>query len=330
MIAFELAADRTATSRSRYARVAASVLFLVGQLHANSLMSAELILEDKAIYASDDRHEVFEARQWLRSVARSVGAIVDSEKVSRSTSGQWQLSLEQTGRDKGWCETERFIDQPTAASCTGFLVSPARLATSAHCIQPSDDPGAPGLSCADVSVVFGYALDKAGELSREFSEEQVYRCQRVLAGANDPAGSDWRVVELDRDVTGIDVLTVYDGNAVSLTWELAIVGHPNGLPAKIGDNASVVDDSARGYFVTDLDSYVGNSGSPVFTKHEGHPVVVGLLSRGADDFEATRIGQQECQRSRQCTAESCGGEHVTPASVLQEYASHTFQSVAGQ
>lgn len=297
---------------------------------SSTSIANDLIIEDKAIYASDDRREVFESGKWLRKVARSVGAIVDSRKVSRSSTGLWQLVHGATGRDQGWCDTERFIDQPTAASCTGFLVSPSHLATSAHCVQPAEDPGAPGLACANMSVVFGYALDKTGKLNSEFQNEQVYRCHSVLAGENDPVGSDWRVVELDRDVNGIDALTVYEGVSVSQNWKLSIIGHPNGLPAKIGANASVVDASTEGYFVTDLDSYAGNSGSPVITLHDGQAVVVGLLSRGAPDFEQIRVGQQECQQSRSCTAESCGGEHVTPARVLQEYALHTLQSISAQ
>jgi V8-like Glu-specific endopeptidase len=292
-----------------------------------SSYSTDLIVEDKAIYALDGRYEVIETPALLRQVAHSVGAIVVSRNLSQTDADRWVLSLGSTGRDKGWCETERFIDQPTAASCTGFLLSPDRFATSAHCVQPLDDPGAPGLACPNVSVVFGYALDETGQVTTEFSNNQVYRCETVLAGESDPTGSDWRVLELDREVQHIDALTVYQGEAISSAWELAIIGHPNGLPAKVGMDARVLDASPGSYFVTDIDSYVGNSGSPVFTEHQGQPVVVGLLSRGADDFEQVSNGAESCLQSRQCTVESCGGEHVTPAHVLEDFASSTVRDI---
>lgn len=304
------------------------LLFLTSWLFCGSSIATEWIIQDKAVYGSDDRYEVHEAGQLLQHVALSVGAIMHSRNVEQTSEGIWTLVPNITGRDKDWCETERFIDQPTAASCTGFLVSPSRLATSAHCVQPANDPGAPGLSCKDMSVVFGYALDEAGEVNNEFAHDRVYRCKNVVAGENNPTGSDWRVIELDRRVAGVDVLTVYRGEQVSLSWQLAIIGHPNGLPAKIGDNAKVVDADSASYFVTDLDSYVGNSGSPVFVEHDGQAVVVGLLSRGADDFEQASIGLDSCQQSRRCTTDSCGGEHVTPANVLREFASRTLGSIS--
>lgn len=285
------------------------------------------LLDDKALYGKDDRYELVEASETIKAAAGSVGALVARTSLLELGQDKWELQSSQTGRTQGWCENERFIDQPNAASCTGFLVAADQIATSAHCVQPADDPGAPGLSCANLSVVFGYALSDSGQVLDQFSHDSVFHCKRVLAGENDPTGSDWRVFELERAAQHIRRLTVYKGVEIQRHWPLSIVGYPNGLPAKYGNNANIVDTSPEGYFVTDIDSYVGNSGSPVFVETDTDAIVVGLLSRGAADYLETSRGSESCLQSRQCTSDTCGGEHVTPSSVLARYAEKTLDNI---
>lgn len=297
---------------------------------ASERLASELLLDDKAIYHTDDRFEIVNASDKMQGVARSVGALVSRTSLVNVSASRWELTLNQTGRQKGWCPSERFIDQPTAASCTGFLVAPDQLATSAHCVQPENDPYAPGLSCANLSIVFGYAMSDEGRVLNQFERDSIYHCERVLAGENDPVGSDWRIIELDREAQNINTLTVYKGAAVSTHWPLSIIGYPNGLPVKYGRNARVVDASQTGYFVTDIDSYVGNSGSPVFVETDSEVIVVGVLSRGAEDYIEVNQGLDSCLQSRQCTTDTCGGEHVTPARVLEEFAVNTLDKLVVQ
>jgi len=288
----------------------------------------ELVLEDKALYKTDDRYELATASKKMQSAAQSVGALVNRSSLVGLENNQWRLMMNQTGREQGWCPSERFVDQPTAASCTGFLVAPDQLATSAHCVQPMNDPGAPGLACEDLSIVFGFSISPAGQVNSLFKQESVYHCKHVLAGEDNPTGSDWRVIQLDRQAQNIDTLTVYKGSDVSEQWSLSMVGHPAGLPAKYGDNAKVIDASPQGYFVTDMDAYVGNSGSPVFVESNDEAVVVGLLSRGAEDYIQINQGLNSCLQSRQCGPGECGGEHVTPARVLEEYAINAVDTLS--
>jgi len=59
------------------------------------------------------------------------------------------------------------------------------------------------------------------------------------------------------------------------------------------------------WFTADLDTYGGNSGSPVFNArtHE----VDGILVRGEMDFEF----HSGCQKSKRCGKNDCRGEEVT-------------------
>ena len=59
-------------------------------------------------------------------------------------------------------------------------------------------------------------------------------------------------------------------------------GHPSGLPRKITANASVTDNESRTRFTTNLDSFGGNSGSPIFASPSN--LLIGILVEGRPDY----------------------------------------------
>ena len=83
------------------------------------------------------------------------------------------------------------------------------------------------------------------------------------------------------------------------------MGHPSGLPLKFANGAQVKDTSNASYFVANLDTYGGNSGSPVFNEDDG--TVEGILVRGDTDF----VRDNGCFISNVCPTTGCRGEDVT-------------------
>jgi hypothetical protein len=74
---------------------------------------------------------------------------------------------------------------------------------------------------------------------------------------------------------------------------------------KVAAGAAVRDNTPSAFFVANLDTYGGNSGSPVFNSvtHE----VEGILVRGEADF----VQQGNCRVSLVCPSTGCRGEDVT-------------------
>ena len=112
------------------------------------------------------------------------------------------------------------------------------------------------------------------------------------------------VVGFDRRVAGRTPLRVSsrkiaDGRAVF------VIGHPSGLPAKYAGGAHVRDNRRRAYFTANLDTYGGNSGSPVFDRRT--KTVEGILASGEQDF----VKRGDCQVSLVCPDGGCQGEAVT-------------------
>ncbi|HZO10808.1 MAG TPA: hypothetical protein VFB48_01705, partial [Nitrososphaeraceae archaeon] len=92
------------------------------------------------------------------------------------------------------------------------------------------------------------------------------------------------------------------------TARVHVIGHPVGLPLKYAAGAQVRDNQSDLYIVCNLDTYGGNSGSPVI--NDDDPLEIeGILVRGDTDFN--QVGN--CQRSNVCPNTGCRGEDVTRA-----------------
>ena len=118
-------------------------------------------------------------------------------------------------------------------------------------------------------------------------------------------GADWALIRLDRKVTGHEPLKYDTSDSVKNGDPLVVIGHPAGLPTKVAGGATVRDASPKGYFVANLDTYGGNSGSAVFNAKTG--VIVGILVRGENDY----VYKDGCSVSNVCPSTGCRGEDVT-------------------
>ena len=80
------------------------------------------------------------------------------------------------------------------------------------------------------------------------------------------------------------------------------------------DWSSVRKNSKGPYFITNLDSFEGNSGAPVFSERD--QFVEGILVGGEDDFFWD--SKKDCYRVKRCSEKRCQGESVTKITALKE------------
>lgn len=272
----------------------------------------------KPIYGSDDRIEVREADISMCNVATSVAAIFPKTALEPLQNDKWLLDSGTSLRSKNWCETERFVNQNSGAKCTAFLISSEKIVTAGHCINDVADPYGPGLNCHEAVFVFDHKLDRYENLPRTINKNQIYQCSAVVDGTSSMTSIDWRVIELDRE-TRRQALPVFTGILQpELANPLDIVGHPLGLPMKVARNGQVKSTNSKGFFIADIDSYEGNSGSPVLSEINGRLAVVGVLSSG--DIDSDEDTAAQCQYSRRCSSNECTGERATLSSVFSQWA----------
>jgi V8-like Glu-specific endopeptidase len=251
------------------------------------------------IYGEDNRKDVFESTDSaLVELSKSTAAMISSERL-KSINGDVVISA-QTLESRGICAKERFSKQISAANCSGFLVAPNILVTAGHCIKSEYD-------CATYKWVFDFKVDHSDQGEVQVPKTSIYSCKKIISRSLDQMSKDdYAVIELDKKVLDRRPLAFRKSGKISKGTPLAVIGHPTGLPTKIADGAKVRSLSTK-FFVANLDTYGGNSGSAVFNTQTSE--VEGILVRGENDYVPD--SQLGCQVSNVCANESCRGEDVT-------------------
>ena len=266
----------------------------------------------KSIYGTDDRVEFYDASAGYKTLSDSVVSLWKTDKVT-ANGAAFDLVTRNFGDAYGLCPAERFRDQTLGAFCSGSLVGADLVMTAGHCVTSEAD-------CKNIKMVFGYKVAAAGAApTTSIPASEVYTCAGVVTRfkggtginpAGQSAGSDYALVRLDRKVTGHKPLAINRGS-IAKGAKIFVIGHPVGLPLKVAASATVRDAANAGYFTTDLDTFGGNSGSPVFNVKTNK--IEGILVRGDTDFVKSPEG---C--TTMATYEETGGrgEDVTKISEL--------------
>ena len=264
--------------------------------------------QNRVVYDQDNREDLFLVDSYeLKMLAASTAIMVRKRSVRQTSNSTFELLTEQSGVRSRLCRSERFYSQPSVAGCTGFLIAKDLIATAGHCIQ--DD------KCGIVSWIFDFKMLTADIAKREFTAESVYHCKKVVESVK-VGDLDYAVVRLDRSVNGREPLTIRRDGLIEKDEQVFIIGHPLGLPIKISKDAYVRDvDPNKVYFTTNLDSFAGNSGSPVFNAITYE--VEGILVRGATDFEWD--SENGCRKVKVCRGSECRGEDVTMGRHIVEF-----------
>jgi len=292
----------TPARRSRFPRSTLALLALAAA-GASGCADHETAGSSSApvVYGEDDREDVyaFADQAWAAQANGFSAALMSLSSLDLSDPTDVGLPPG-TLEDAGICPDERFADQMAAGFCSATLIAPDLILTAGHCISESD--------CADSAFVFDYSMTDEATL-QTITADDVYSCQEVLV--NLVSDSDYAVVRLDREVAGRTPATVnVSGAALPAAQPLVVNGYPSGLPLKIDDGANVRDPRAAtlDYFVANLDTFGGNSGSGVFDNASKQ--LVGILVRGEQDYVNDPAG---CARVNVCPNDGCSGEDSTYA-----------------
>jgi integrin beta 3 len=191
-----------------------------------------------------------------------------------------QLRVKTYGKLYDLYHNQPFYNQPAAAGsvCTGVLVAPKIVLTADHFVHQ--------YNVRDLAFVFGYEMADSVSPVICFPREKIYRGVKVLERMNDTrgpnaTGSDWVLVELDREVEGQEI-AVFSQKKVFYEQPVYLIGFPCGIPAKYAPGV-VIGNSEKAYFMAQMDVYSGNSGSPVFCA-ETHEIVGMLVQSDPQDF----------------------------------------------
>lgn len=282
------------------------VLFFLSLLS----LSAHANIQDKAIYGEDNRLEIFQVGDPLIVEAtKSVAAQIFNLSIEETEANKFLYSYigygekyEAPGMTK-LCKNEKFLNQPSGANCTGFLIAEDKLLTAGHCVSFDSD-------CEEFYWVFDLKYQNRNQLKKnefKFSSDQLVRCTKVEKRAhNGMEGIDYAIVTLDRKIKNRPVLKLRESGKVVKDDRFAVIGFPGGIPMKVSGEASFRQDIDADIFSIESDTFRGNSGSPVLNQKTG--LVEGILVRGDSDYNENK--KEDCRAINKVKPGKGRGEDV--------------------
>ncbi|MCB0413065.1 MAG: trypsin-like peptidase domain-containing protein [Bdellovibrionales bacterium] len=272
---------------------------------------AESPIQSDVIYGEDNRKDLYEIEdQQILNLVQSTVALVRTRDLTAVSEDKFSINLKPYGESKNLCEDEAFYNQPLGPYCSGFLVAPNKIMTAGHCIRTESN-------CQGVSFVFGFNYDHPNKDLQEVSKNEVYFCKKLIHSVVNGTGHDFAVVELDREVADHAPLSIRQEGEIQKDTPVFVAGHPVGLPLKVAGGAQVREVKQE-FFVANLDTFGGNSGSAVFNAKNGQ--IEGILVRGETDFVfKTKSDGTKCRASNFCTDSGCRGEDVTKITEALDY-----------
>jgi V8-like Glu-specific endopeptidase len=273
-------------------------------------LTGPVLATDKGVYGEDDRRDVFHVENdaSMRRMARSTAAIVDVRDIRVRDEGKFRLVSETHGEQMQLCHDEAFVDQPSAAYCSSFLVAKDLVVSAGHCFMEPD-------ACESAAFVFDFAYNQESDQPELLNHDQIYTCKAILAVNTDQdSGLDYAIVRLDRPALDREPLVLNQSDNIKTGDDVTVIGNPSGLPTKIAAGAKVRQTSDPISFTTNLDTFQGNSGSAVFNTETKK--VEGILVRGDIDYEFDELS--ECRRVKRCADDGCDGEAATRVSAFYD------------
>ena len=231
-----------------------------------------------AIYGKDDRAFVAESSsQIIKNLSNSIAMVTSVENIQMSEFSSTLLGNILTDKDgANICESELFGNHKGIKSCTGFLIAEDLLATAGHCVIDEED-------CRNKVIAFNILATQENDLGFEIKNEDIYNCKEIISRKKDVEKLiDYTIIRLDRKVSGRIPLKLSQKNKVKSSDSLFMIGHPLGLPLIKTTNSFIVENNHPHVFKSTIDSFFGNSGSPVFNSKTQE--VEGMLISGQDDF----------------------------------------------
>jgi V8-like Glu-specific endopeptidase len=246
----------------------------------------------------------------LLEMGRATAGMVELGKHVKKKNDGSMVPMKELGtlmEKRELCAGENFENEYVLPVCSGFLVGPDLLVTAGHCVDRED--------YKDKVWLFGYDSSFAFDPNPTFSPDHVYFTKEVvLWEKNTYSHKDYALVRLDRKVLGVKPFKIRTTGKAEKGTLLAIIGHPSGLTTKISSGgAKILDASEENRLKTNVDSFAGNSGSPVINIKTGK--VEGILVSGAEDYVSGDNEDDFCEKVN-ARDEKEGEEYITRISLV--------------
>lgn len=287
---------------------------------AKSELEADTTGDEAVVYGKDSRLEAhYIPSAMVQSLSRLSVALVNQRFLHPLSDRITEVTGDSLQENENLCKNEKFLEQRSSAFCSGILVDASHVLTAGHCVYSETD-------CANTRFVFGFEYHLGASNNYKIENNNIYSCKKIVAAVKNAEslngketnakGLDFAIVELDRPVPTLFQVTINIEDNLKLGEGVFTIGYPVGVPKKFADGRVSANETNSTYFFASLDTYGGNSGSPVF---DASGVLQGILVSGEDDF--VNAPGKNCRVSHKCLNGNCAGEEVLKISKIRKYLS---------
>lgn len=262
----------------------------------------------KSIYGKDNRKNIYEEGidSLTKVMALKVACLIKSSSLKNRGDGTFEIISEgRLGNLLGLCESEMFTNEPVASFCSGFAISRNLFATAGHCLDDEN--------LNEIRIIYGFRMIDKNIPNLIIPASDIYEPTRIVKRKLDKNTlEDFTIVEVNKEFPDHKIVQIRKNDKVKIGEELFVIGYPSGIPLKIAADSKVLKNDNNFFFVTNTDTFGGNSGSPVFNKNNN--TVEGILVRGHDDYMLVKISN--CSVTVKCPQSigNCTGESVSRTS----------------
>ena len=288
-------------------------LLIFSKLASASLLPS--LNSTEAIYGSDDRTFVDQhSSPKVNELSKSIGIVVTKDLIQKKIFNSIIKADLLTDVDGlNLCADEKFANHHSVNSCTGFLIGDDLVASAGHCFKDAGD-------CLNKVIAFDVRAGNEVSAGYSLSKQNFYACKEIVGQASDgDTGIDYAVIRLTKKVSGRLPLKLRKSGVLSnIRDQVFMIGHPLGLPLVATKPALINDNSDSHFFKATLDSFEGNSGSPVFNAKTFE--VEGILVRGEEDFlqdQSLKCYRNQTYDQGSVQSPTLRGEGVTRISEIQ-------------
>ena len=251
----------------------------------------------QAIYGKDEREFITKSSvKKFKDLGSSVALIISKDSVTNKWMNS-QVHASTLEAYIGLCKDEKHSQLPSLNNCTGFIVGEDLLLSAGHCFQYEEQ-------CLNNFIIFDVTRDRVNNQGYKISKSSIYSCKQILVSSTE-SDLDFSLIRLDRKVTNRNILKLHQAELnFNVSNYVYMIGHPLGLPLMKTSVEVLMNSEFDTVYKVALDSFLGNSGSPVI--HSVSQKVVGILVNGNEDFQLDEINK--CERYKRFN--SIGNEGV--------------------
>ncbi|MBX3039366.1 MAG: trypsin-like peptidase domain-containing protein [Bdellovibrionaceae bacterium] len=278
-----------------------------------------------AIWGTNDVKPVLQGTAAQKKAAESVAQLVPKTLITTNADGTRNIETQTLAENWYLCPQEPWAKmQSVFVSCTGFLIAPDRMMTAGHCMVNFGRATNERTSfCSDFVWVFGLQENAAGQVqTKNIPSDRFADCETVIEAVHDSEPTADGKVIFRSDYALTTLKTPSSRTPLKLSpveprlnkgAPVFMIGHPLGAPLKISKGKVI--STAETFWSTSLDSFRGNSGSPVFNSAME---VIGILVRGYPDGLNENTGLT-CNRINRCSEDGSKCDSIDPLFVPGEH-----------